>query len=289
MVDCSGEYVVWIHDIFGDCVSTTRDWVAFVFGLMVTVIWLYAQLPQIVLNFRNHSAEALSVTYYLFVVGAGIVNVVACFLNETMVTQKIAAIWGVFSDGTTLLQYIYYHWVKPWWTGEPCIDPGANEESDETYIADTLPAIPTTPLLIASATCISSDPDDPYSRQNLVGTLLGWIGGIPPVVARVPQVVKNWKRQRTTGLSLTFWISSVCANACYGISIVTKEPTWEYFWKQLPWFVGSAGCLPFDITILIQFCYYRKKRGHRRDDRKQSTQSDSVSQGQRLLMDSENV
>ena len=264
--ECEGDYVKWIYNIFGDCVVTAQDKVAFVFGLLVTLTWIYAQLPQIILNFKNHSAEAVSLSYYIFVVSGDIANLVAVFLNDTMVTQKFAAIWGVLADGSVMLQYIYYHWVRPWLTGEPYIDPGASEVECYNDINERLRDegvnIPMGPLIIASAA--SLDPDDPYSSKNLVGTLLGWFGGFTFVAGRLPQVLKNCRRKRTTGLSLQFWICSVFANSCYGISILTKSPTWHYLWKQMPWFFGSVGCLPLDITILIQFCYYRWKNNKRK-------------------------
>ena len=279
--ECSGDYVKWIYNIFGDCIVTVTDKVSFVFGLMVTLTWIYAQLPQIVLNCMNHSAEAVSLSYYLFVIVGDTGNVIAVFLNDTMVTQKFAAIWGLCADSFTCLQYIYYHWVKPWFTGVPCIDPGADEVDDDDVEGrgDGL-QIPMTPLLIASAASLSLSPDNPYSSKNLLGTCLGWVGGITFVAGRIPQVVKNYKRKRTTGLSVQFWICSVFANSCYGVSILTKSPTWGYLWKQMPWFFGSVGCLPLDFTILIQFCYYRwtnqkrRRQGCQRVDSLDSLMSD---------------
>lgn len=248
MPNCTGDYIIWIDEWFGDCVESSRELAGFVVGLFPTIIWIYAQLPQIILNFKNHSAEAVSLTYYLFCVSGDVANLFALFMNESLVTQKFTAIWGLFADGSTMCQYIYYHWIKPWWTGEPYIDPGEDEVK--------IPNIPVLPLLISTAAALSGDP---YDKDNLFGTILGWYSGFTFVVARIPQAMKNCKRKRTTGLSLVFWISSVFANSFYGISIFLKDSSLKYVWSQMPWLLGSWGCLPIDFTILGQFVYYRLK------------------------------
>lgn len=260
--ECSGDYVHWIYNWFGDCVVTVQDKVAFGFGLMVTITWIYASLPQIILNFMNHSAEAVSLPYYFFMITGEISNVVSVFLNNTMVTQKFAALWGLASDLIGVSQFIYYHWIHPWFTGIPYYDPGA-DELEPSQVEDPV-HIPLVPLLVSSAASLSMSSDNPYSSQNLLGTCLGWVGAFTFVTGRIPQVIKNFRRKRTVGLAVQFWICSVFANVCYGISLITKNPTWGYLWQQMPWFVGSVGCLPLDFIILGQFCYYRwKNKSHR--------------------------
>lgn len=253
--ECEGDYVHWIHDWWGDCVVTGRDKVAFAFGLAVTMIWIYAQLPQIVLNFRNHSAEAISLPYYLLCVSGDIAGLVAVFLSDTMITQKFTICWGVTADTTSTLQYIWYHTVKPWCTGKPPIDPGADEVSP---LLDGAPMMPVLPLLMATAN--SWGADDLYAQSNIVGVILAWYSGVTFVFGRALQVIKNCRRRRTTGLSISFWLLSFSANMCYGISIFVKDPTWEYVWKQFPYLFGSVGCLPFDFTVIAQFWYHRRKK-----------------------------
>lgn len=50
----------WIALWFHDCVYTRRDLFGFCFGMFSVVLWISAQLPQFISNYRNQSAEALS-------------------------------------------------------------------------------------------------------------------------------------------------------------------------------------------------------------------------------------
>lgn len=256
--ECEGDYIHWIYDWWGDCVVTTRDKVAFAFGLAVTLIWIYAQLPQIILNFRNHSAEAISLPCYLLSASGDLAGLIAVFLSETMVTQKFNACWGVLADTTSTLQYVWYHTVRPWCTGEAPIDPGVDELSPRL---DGNPMLPVLPLLMATANGFKSD--DQYGPGHRVGMVLAWYSGTDFVFGRSLQVVKNCRRHRTTGLSISFWLLSFSANLCYGISIFVKDPTWTYIWKQFPYLLGSVGCLQLDFTVMMQFLYYRMRKGRR--------------------------
>ena len=259
MSECSGDYVKWIYEWFGDCVSTTREYFGFYIGLLPTIIWIYALIPQIILNFKNHSAEAVSFFYYMVGLSGDIANLVGVILNHGLITQKFQATWGTIADGTVLLQFVWYHWIKPRITGQRIRDPGV----------ETINTIPLVPFLVkasASALVYSASPDNrpvvgvnPYDKDHLLGTLLGWFCGISYVSGRIPQVVKNFQRKTTEGLSLTYWISSFCANSTYGISIFLKDSSLNYIWSQAPWLLSSWGCLPLDLTVLIQFCYYKRK------------------------------
>ncbi|OHT13950.1 PQ loop repeat family protein [Tritrichomonas foetus] len=267
MTECTGDYVKWIYDWFGDCVVETRDYWSFAICLFPTIIWIYAIAPQIFLNFKNHSAEAVSLLYYFFSVSGDISNCVGLFLNHGLITQKFCIFWAIFADGTVFSQYVYYHWVRPYFTGEKYVDPGESNDGYEP-IAGNGAGLAVLPLLgktaAATASILSKNPilknDNPYSKENLPGTLLGWYSGITFAGGRIPQIVKNFKRKRTTGLSLTYWTSSFFANSFYGISVLLKDNSWNYIWKQAPWLLGSWGCLPFDLTVLIQFAYYRRKK-----------------------------
>lgn len=252
MPNCTGDYIEWIDKYLGECVETDRDLAGFIVGLLPTVIWIFAQLPQIILNFKNRSAEAISLVYYFFVITGDISNMVGLWMNRALVTQKVLAIWGIFADITVMLQYVVFHWVVPWFTGVPCIDPGADDVD--------IPKAPILPLLMAATVSIS---DNPYDKDNILGSILGWYSGLTFVVGRIPQAYKNYKRKRTTGLSIIFWISSASANILYGLTLFIKDSSWKYVWAQMPWIFGAWGCLPVDFTIIGQFIYYRwlnKKR-----------------------------
>ena len=123
--------------------------------------------------------------------------------------------------------------------------------------------LPAIPLLVAASQSISNPiqkaPSDPYEPPLLYGTILGWVSAICYISSRMPQIIKNFKRKRTYGLSPYFFITAFLGNTTYGISIFLKNSSWDYIWLQFPWLVGSLGILFFDFTVLVQFFIYDAK------------------------------
>ena len=55
--------IPWIEANFHDCIYTTKEMISFGLGLASIAVWVLAQMPQLVDNIKNESAEALSVWF----------------------------------------------------------------------------------------------------------------------------------------------------------------------------------------------------------------------------------
>ena len=89
--------------------------------------------------------------------------------------------------------------------------------------------------------------------------ILGYASAALYLLARVPQIYKNYRKQRTDGLALLFFIFSVMGNLTYAGSIVTYSSERNYMLTNIPWLLGSLGTLVFDFIILGQFLLYRNR------------------------------
>lgn len=266
MGNCTEPYVHWIDRAFGQCVSGTRQEIGFALGLASTIIWMWAQLPQIWMNFKRQSTEGLSFAFLCLLVVGDLCNLTGALINGGLMTQVITACWFVFVDCLCACQYIYYVWIR-----KSC------RKRDLVVVDDVADVrIPAVPLLIASASAASSAVEQkvqlrasPYEPPYLYGTLLGWASACAYACSRTPQIIKNCRRKKTEGLSVQFFISAVLGNGTYAASIFLADPHWPYIWSQFPWLVGSAGLLFFDFTVLGQFLYYgaeEEKRDHDGED-----------------------
>lgn len=241
MPNCTEPYVHWIDDAFGQCVSGIRQEIGFGLGLSSTIIWMWAQLPQIYMNFKNRSVEGLSFAFLCLLVTGDTCNLVGAILNGGLVTQIITAIWFMFVDGFCAAQYVYFYWIRP-----KC------QRNRDVVVSDGA-RIPAAPLLVAGAAALGTGP---YEPPLLYGTLLGWFSAVAYASSRTPQIVKNFRRKKTEGLSIQFFVCAVLGNGTYAASIFLADPHWPYIWSQFPWLVGSAGLLFFDFTVLGQFLVY---------------------------------
>lgn len=251
-MSCEGNYIHWVYDIFGECVSTPSEKAGFFIGLLSTLIWMYAQIPQIIMNFKRKSVEGLSFVFILFLNFGDFCNLLGAILNNGLVTQYITASWFVFVDISCLLQYIWYNWIR-----KKCCPQNQNDEYH--HIHESGPA-PSAAPLIAGFAAATGPVSNPYKPPQLYGSILGWLSAACYISSRMPQIITNFKRKRTEGLSIQFFWSAVLGNTTYALSIFLKDYHWSYIWQQFPWLLGSGGILFFDFTILIQFLCYRKNK-----------------------------
>lgn len=249
MGSCEGEYVHWIAKVFGECVVTSKDKWSFAFGIMSTLIWMWSQLPQIYLNFKNQCCEGLALGFLLFLTVGDISNLVGCLLTGGLVTQIITSSFFCIMDGFCLLQYFYFEFLRPRFF------PGIKKDyNNEVHTMDE--SNPTTIAAAATAVIAAAYPN-PYSKELLLGTLIGWLSTIVYASSRGFQIYKNYKRKKTEGISAQFYISAFLGNLTYAISIFIKDSHWGYVWLQLPWIIGSIGPILLDTTVLIQFFIYK--------------------------------
>lgn len=254
-MSCQGNYIHWVKSFFGECISTPTEKAGFFIGLLSTLIWMYAQIPQIIMNYKRKSVEGLSFVFIIFLNLGDFCNLLGAVINDGLITQFITATWFCLVDISCLIQYIWYNWIR-----KKC----AKQEKYHP-ITHSGPAPSAAPLMAgfaaaAASTTSSSPSSNPYKPPKLYGTILGWVSAAFYIYSRMPQIISNFKRKRTEGLSIQFFWSAVLGNTTYALSIFLKDYHWSYIWQQFPWLVGSAGILFFDFTVLIQFLCYRKNR-----------------------------
>ena len=94
---------------------------------------------------------------------------------------------------------------------------------------------------------------------NIVGTILAWTSAALYLSSRLPQILKNYKRGSTDGLSLIMFFCAVMGNSFYSVSLILNTFGWHEYRTRLPYLIGSIGTLQFDFTVATQFWYYKGK------------------------------
>lgn len=109
--------------------------------------------------------------------------------------------------------------------------------------------------VVESTTAVS------YDQIIWLGRFFAWSCTCLYLMSRIPQLVKNFKRQSVEGLSASLFIFAVCGNLTYASSILTHPgQTLDSLLEALPYLIGSAGTLLFDFSIFCQFIYYRDNK-----------------------------
>ena len=127
-------------------------------------------------------------------------------------------------------------------------------------------------LLIAAVTiakqvnltnAMTDSPSSPIPHtghmNNRSGIILSWLGAIFYISGRIPQLIKNYQRKSTDGLSPLLFATTLLCNITYCISIFTSckfidsNDKWEFFDNALPFIIGSAGTIIFDLIYFYQY------------------------------------
>lgn len=105
------------------------------------------------------------------------------------------------------------------------------------------------------------------SSTSGVGTFFAWVCACMYLTSRVPQIIKNYKRKSTWGTTMVLFASALTGNVTYTLSILLSPNArgplrWVFLRNELPYLIGSAGTVCFDMTIIFQRLYYGNCRPH---------------------------
>lgn len=106
------------------------------------------------------------------------------------------------------------------------------------------------------------------THERIIGDVSAWVCFVCYFFGRVPQIVLNYQRKATEGLSFMMFFFAALANVFYGTSIVIMpmDPHSSTFWEStLPYILGSYGCILPSVVVLWQFFHYRKGARDSRD------------------------
>jgi uncharacterized protein with PQ loop repeat len=108
---------------------------------------------------------------------------------------------------------------------------------------------------------------------NLWGQISGYVCAALYLGSRVPQLLLNYRRKSTEGISMLFFLFACLGNLTYVLSIVVYKPKCgggvcqdgegkaeyvRYIAVNASWLLGSFGTLLLDAGVFVQYFMYRK-------------------------------
>lgn len=126
---------------------------------------------------------------------------------------------------------------------------------------------------IAPADDTPAETPDSKPDFNLWGQIFGYICAALYLGSRVPQLLLNYRRKSTDGISMLFFLFACLGNLTYVLSIVVYKPKCRhercregeaaaiygrYIAVNFSWLLGSFGTLILDACVFVQYFMYRK-------------------------------
>ncbi|KAF3919908.1 hypothetical protein ABW21_db0209048 [Orbilia brochopaga] len=274
------------------CIPTPVTFFSSVAGLLSITAWLFAQLPQIIKNYRQQSSESLSFMFILIWCLGDSSNLLGAILLNQMTFQKVVAAYYVLVDVVLVTQWRWYN--RPSKKAADEIDgsrrASASGRDKESRLAaananpDAGRAKPkpanvfmTLALLLhivrAAPITTAAAPSDELDKGRLLGMILGWSSTVLYLSSRLPQIYLNHQRRSVSGLSPLLFAAAFCGNFCYSASLLLNPSAWRdlpafgeggwvgedgtttaaWWTDTLPFLLGSAGVLAQDGYIGLQF------------------------------------
>ena len=133
---------------------------------------------------------------------------------------------------------------------------------------------------------------------SLWGQIYGYLSAVLYLGSRLPQLLLNFRRKSTEGVSMLFFLFACLGNLTYVLSILAYDGSaecaagpgdcdngeegriyWRYVLVNMSWLAGSAGTLFLDGAIFVQFFLYNKDEFYEDEDEEWDSGSESGSDG----------
>lgn len=117
-----------------------------------------------------------------------------------------------------------------------------------------------------------SDGSNDKLEFNVVGQFFGYLCTVAYIASRLPQLILNYRRKTTDGLSMLFFLFACLGNITYVLSIFAYEPKCggksckhgegsaiygRYILVNLSWLAGSLVTLFMDFGVFAQYFIYK--------------------------------
>ncbi|EUC46798.1 hypothetical protein COCMIDRAFT_91999 [Bipolaris oryzae ATCC 44560] len=127
----------------------------------------------------------------------------------------------------------------------------------------------------------SDPPADSTLHFNLWGQISGYVCAALYLGSRVPQLLLNYRRKSTEGISMLFFLFACLGNLTYVLSILVYKPKCggnvchdgegraeygKYIAVNMSWLLGSFGTLLLDAGVFVQYFMYRVDDEESSDD-----------------------
>lgn len=238
--------------------------------------------PQIIETYRDKTVDGLSPYFLLCWLCGDITSLIGALMTKQLMFQILLALYFLFNDLFVVGQYYYYgvlHGNKLATVGHepvPVVISRVNSHHGQ-YGSQTSAQMISALVAVASNTIAQGEamritmnrppqppqllppPSGDVHHEANIGIIISWIGASFYVGGRIPQLIKNYKRKSTDGLSPFLFATTLLGNLTYNISIFTSlnyihnDDKWGFIERTMPFIFGSAGTVVFDLIYFYQY------------------------------------
>jgi solute carrier family 66 (lysosomal lysine-arginine transporter), member 1 len=230
------------------------------FSVLSMIFYGIVYFPQIYTIIKLKSSEGISKIMVMTWTLADAINLIAVLILNL---ESSLVIIGWYHMSMTLILFViclYYIKIKVNDNNDPELQSGntaliLNNFDKYLFLYGSMILISgvVISLIIVQVNLIK------FQELISLGEIFGWLSISMFLLAKFPQIYKNYVSKSTHGLSKYMFIISISANISYLLTILTVSLENAYIIKNLPWISFSASSTLIDFVILFQFNYYKSK------------------------------
>lgn len=225
-------------------------------GILSSIVWFFVLMPQLYINFKNQSSEAISLSLILLWIVGDIFSMISAQAKGISYTVIYIAWYHIVLGGLFAIQILYYRALNKSYSSEtvPLMWDTIEEQAQLQIL------YPKEKIFLATA--VSSTILSLFIIEiPYMADLIGWMSTFIFIGSRIPQIYLNYQRKSTEGLSIYSFILINVANLLFLASILvnlcdTLETT-TFIIENLQWILGSSTTVLFDLIIFYQFQLYQ--------------------------------
>ncbi|KAH3900218.1 Ypq2p SCDLUD_003189 [Saccharomycodes ludwigii] len=247
---------------------------------------LISQIPQLIETYNDKTVEGISPILLLGWLMGDITSLTGAIITGQLAFQIMLAIYFLINDLFICSQYYYYgilydnklatvgHEHKDISAINSHNTLGSGHSTSNNIITTSASAKKKgkgklflgifssfftksngMPILIGASNITKNNSNN---TVKTIGLICSWLGGLFYLSARIPQLIKNYRRKSTDGLSPFLFMSTIVHNLTYTLSIFTScefiqsVSKCAFVMNELPFILGSAGTLLFDFIYIYQ-------------------------------------
>lgn len=246
---------------------------AWIFSIISNALWLFVFIPQLYKNYKNKDSQAISLLLLFCLLLGDILALTSGYLKKLNIVVIYTAAYHIILNIIIICQILYYR--KLFYVYDYDDDEERNSLLSSSSFTSALSSLSTsssscipwelcfyiTSICFIILTQIFIQFNNNYNE--FIGDFLAWMATCIFIFSRIPQILLNFKRESTEGLSIITFIIANISSMFFMLSILIilydldKNQYNNYIIENIQWIIGGYITAIFDFIIFYQFYKYR--------------------------------
>lgn len=236
-----------------------------ILGTISNGLWLFVLIPQLYTNYKLKRTDSISLSLIISWIYADILVIVSSYLKHSNIMVIYGSVYHILLILLLGLQVLYYRSVSndldvEGYVSYTSISALSTDTTEATDSSDTgyLTKSEQKYIFISIATLGLSVPGILVS-PDLMADLFGWCALSLYVMSRIPQIMLNYERKSTEGLSMSSFVLINISNYMSLASILVDVHDYNDFLNNIQWIISPFITSMLDIIILYQSRIYQSR------------------------------